>query len=228
MSNEYNLLFKRILSFFIILIHFVILFAFSGETSQVEKDIQRIFKTSFDSAEAFLKKGEYQNSIVKFQEVLSLAEELDYVEGIIQSYMRLGVLYWNTGELEKSTQLYKQALSLEQNHTKNKYAVECQKSLEIYLRYSEGKEYRSSGNYLKSIESFEKAIKLAKEIGSIAHEVKCLRQMSISYWDTNDFQNFSELNQIALKLALNLNNKREEFNSLNNIGLYQKKNRKLF
>ncbi|MDH3353444.1 MAG: tetratricopeptide repeat protein, partial [Nanoarchaeota archaeon] len=211
------------MSWQIISLLFITPLALDGLLFQVDKDVKRKFRISFDSAEVFIKKGEYQDALGKLHEALDLAEEHNYEEGRILCYMRLGLLYWNTGELEESTKLYNNALSLAEIHDKKQYANECRISLDIYKHYSEGKEYRLADSYEKSIESFKKAILLAKQIGSIAHEVKCLRLLSISYWSTSNFPNFFRLNQHALKLAIRLNNKREVFRCLNNIGIYHRK-----
>ena len=148
---------------------------FSHFSLQTDKDIQDMYWKSYDSAEVLLKKGDYHNAISKFEESLGIARENGYYEGTVKSNMRLGLLYWNIGKLEESTKLFKIALSLASKYGELEYVKECQKSLDIYQLYSAGKEYRSSGKYEKSIEGFEKAIKIAKEIKSQAHEVKCLR-----------------------------------------------------
>ncbi len=223
MDNLTNPLLKKISPFLIILIFSITSLTFSDLAFQEDEDVRRMFRTSFDSAELFIKKGKYQKAIGKFEEALGLAEKHGYIEERILCYMRLGLLYWNTGELKESTRQYKKALSFAETHDNKKYTQECRKSIEIYQYYSDGKEFRSSGNYKKSIESFEKAIELSKEIGSKAHEVKCLRQLSINYLDTNSYKDFFKLNQSALKLSLGLNNWREEFRCLNNIGVYQRK-----
>jgi len=204
----------------IVLFLFIMPFAFTDFQFQSNKDVQRIFRTSFDSAEMLLKRGDYQNAIGKFKEALDLAGESGYVEGFLQCYMRLGLLFWNTGELRESAKLYEKALSLAETHDKTRYAQECQKSLDIYQLYSEGKEYRSSGNYENSIESFKRAIELAKEIGSEAHEVKCLRQLSINFLETSDLNKFLFHSLSALNIARRLNHQKEECRCLNNIGIY--------
>ncbi|MDH4219239.1 MAG: CHAT domain-containing protein [Candidatus Aminicenantes bacterium] len=178
-----------------------------------------MYKFYFHSGEIFLKEGDFQNAINEFKKGLSLAEEYDYQEGKISCCMRLGLLYWNTGELEESSQLYKRAILLAERFNFKSYEEECKKSLDIFEFYSKGKEYRSSSNYKKSIESFHKAIELARQIGSDAFEVKCLRQLSIAYWETDNFREFCELNNDALELAKKLNHKREEGQCLNNIGV---------
>jgi CHAT domain-containing protein/Tfp pilus assembly protein PilF len=211
---------KKLFSFLIILFIYIAPLVSSHLRFQSDKDVQNKYKASFDSAEAFLKDGEYQDAIGKFQEALDLAENQGNEEGRILCYMRLGLLYWNIGELKESTNLYTQAFSFAERFEVRKYEEECRKSLDIYQLYTAGKEYRSAGNFDKSIESFEKAIELGKEIKSEAHEVKCLRQLSINFLETSDLKRFLSCSVLALELARRLNHRKEESQCLNNIGIY--------
>jgi len=97
---------------------------------------------------------------------------------------------------------------------------ESRTALEIYRLYKEGKKFRSSGKYQKSIENFQQAIHLARKLKSKEHEVKCLRQLSSTYWELNNLQEFFSLNKEALTIAQSLNHRKEEGRCLNNIGLF--------
>jgi len=218
--NHFNLFLKRKLPFSLIFFLLFTTLMISNPVLQIRRDIPKRYKSYFHSGEIFLKEGDFQNAIKEFRRGLSLAEEYDHQEGKISCCMRLGLLYWNTGELEESSRLYKRALLLAERFNFKSYEEECNKSLNIFEFYSKGKEYRSSSNYKKSIESFHKAIELARQMGSNAFEVKCLRQLSIAYWETDNFREFYELNNDALELAKKLNHKREEGQCLNNIGIY--------
>jgi CHAT domain-containing protein/Tfp pilus assembly protein PilF len=61
---------------------------------------------------------------------------------------------------------------------------------------------------------------LAKEIRSEAHEVKCLRQLSINFLETSDLNKFLSHNLSALNLAKKLNHQKEKCQCINNIGIY--------
>ncbi len=196
---------------------------FSDSFSQRHTDLKSWYKSAFNSGEMFLKKGDFQNAIIEFKKSLKLAEENGNVEGRIISSMRLGLLFWNIGQLDLSTEFYKKA---HKEATKLKLwqlEQKCQHSLRIYEHYAKGKEYRLTGQHQKSIESFQNAIMLSREIDSIAHEAKCLRQMSISFWEMDDLNEFYELNAYALELAKKLNHKKEEGRCLNNIGVFYRR-----
>lgn len=195
----------------------------SNPSLQIKEHIPRIYKSSFQSGEEYLKAGDFNKAIKEFGKSLGLAEDYDYQEGKILCLMRLGLLHWNTGELEESSQFYRSALSTAEKYEFETYAKECLKLLDIYSFYLKGKEYRASGNYQESIGYFQQAVDLAKKIRSEAHELKCLRQMSICYLETSKIQMFFSLNEEALRLAIQLNYKKEKIRCLNNIGIYQKK-----
>jgi len=218
--NFFAMSLKRNLPFSMIFFLLSTTLTISNPVPQIRGNALRMYKSSFKAGEISLKEGSYQNAIKEFEKSLNLAEEYHYQEGRILCCMRLGLLYWNTGELEESSKLYKKALLLAERFDFNSYEKECRKSLNIHELYSVGKEYKSSGNYKKSIESFQKAIEVARQIQSDALEVKCLRQLSIVYWEIDNFREFYELNRDALKLAQKLNHKKEEGQCLNNIGIY--------
>ncbi len=220
-------LINKILIKKVVVCFFVFLFsdapAISCPLLQFGNDIHRIYKSHFDSGENFLSRGDYHQSVQEFRKSLSLAEEYDFREGIVLCSTRLGLLYWNIGELKESAQFYGKALSLAERNGFESFAEESQKLLDIYTLYLEGKEFRASGDYQEAIRRFQSAVDLSKEIGSEAHQLKCLRQMSICYLDTSANQKYFSLNEEAFELALRLNHKKEKIRCLNNIGIYQKK-----
>lgn len=164
--------------------------------------------------------GEFQNAIELFEKSLNIAKKIPDKEKECSTLLKLGLMYWNIGRLKESSEFYKNALSLAQKLNLKNEQEESQNALKIYVFYSEGKKYRSSGQYQESIKSFQKAVNLAKKIGSKEHEVKCLRQFSITYWNSNNLQKFKSLNEEALDIARSLKHRKAEGRCLNNIGLY--------
>jgi CHAT domain-containing protein/Tfp pilus assembly protein PilF len=134
--------------------------------------------------------------------------------------MRLGVLFWNMGQPEKSADLYGGALTLAQSLNLKFEVAECSGFLKIYAAYSRGKDLRSLGRYKESIVQFERAIELAKKMASPEHELKCLRQLSSIYFQLDLLREFFLLNDKAVSIAKTLNHRQEVGRCLNNIGLY--------
>jgi len=206
--------------FILILLIGCMSFLFSDSVPKKNTDAQSRFKYTYNSGEIFLRKGDFQNAIIEFKKSLRLAEENKNSEGEILSSMRLGLLHWNNGQLDLSSEFYERARIEAAEFKLWELEEECQDSLEIYEKYLKGKEFRLSGQHQKSIESFQSAVMLAKKIKSAAHEAKCLRQMSITFWEMDNLNKFYELNEDALELAKKLNHKKEEGRCLNNIGIY--------
>ncbi len=194
---------------------------FSPELFSLNKvDLEQEYFQLFTFAEKIRKDGKFEESIRLFEKSLSVARKITDKKKQCGSLLKLGLLYWNIGQLKESSFHYEHALKLAQRLDLKGMQVESQSALEIYWLYEEGKRFRSSGEYSESIESFKQAIDLARERGSKEHELKCLRQMSYTYWELNKLKKFLSLNREALKIAQKLNHKKEKSNCLINIGNY--------
>jgi CHAT domain-containing protein/Tfp pilus assembly protein PilF len=134
--------------------------------------------------------------------------------------MNLGVLFWNLGQPKESADRYAKALALAQRLGQKDLQHKCSGALKIYEAYSRGKELRSAGRNKESITYFELAVDLARTMKSPEHELKCLRQLSLNYFQLEALKEFFSLNDQALKIARRLNHKQEVGRCLNNIGLF--------
>jgi len=174
----------------------------------------------FDRAEKSRKTGKYEDSINLFEKSLILARRIPDEKKEYESLSRLGLLYWNKGRLVESSDFYKKALFLATRLNLNEKKEEIEKMLKIFEFYTRGKKYRSSANYKKSVKAFDRAIELSREIRSKEHELKCLRQLSITHFYSNELKKFQSLNKKSLEIARSLNHKKEEGKCLNNLGLF--------
>jgi len=206
-------------SFFLIILSFSLSASQNNDLNK-NSDLVQLYTMTINQAEDQLKNGNYDKAIELYKEALIQAGRIDSESEEARCFMRLGLLYWNVGRLNESSDMYKKALSITQKISLKNEQEECLTALEIYKLYSEGKDFRSSRKYEKSIESFKKAINLARKINSKEHELKCLRQLSLTYWELNNFQEFFSLNKEALNIAKILNHKQEKGRCLNNIGIY--------
>lgn len=212
-----------------IAIFLIFLLSVSASTKSPQKnEEENIFVQAYfsllDSGEKSLNQGNFRSAIEAYKQALLWAREELSVQEEIRCYMRLGLLHWNIGQMSKSSEYYKKACSLSIRFKQVEEIEECQTYLEIYCAYTEGKKYRSQKQYEESIGSFNDAIRLARKIESKAHELKCLRQQSVTYWKLYDFQRFLELNEAALSLAKAINHVKEEGRCLNNIGVCHEMN----
>ncbi len=177
----------------------------------------------FKSGVTLRNEGSFKQAIHVFTKSLRLAKRINNEKEQAKCLVNLGILYWNIGMLEDSSNNYKQALYFAERYNFEKMKNRCQNAIKIHNLYKEGKNFRASNKYQKSIESFEKAILLSRENESKEHEVKCLRQLSFTYEELNNNKEFFYLNQVALKIAKNLNHEKEKGRCLINIGIFYKK-----
>jgi len=164
--------------------------------------------------------GDFEKALEFSSRAFSVAQKANYEEGKLDSLIEQGFLYWDLGRMKESSESFTRALPIaEELRTPDKQKV-CSVSLEIYNLYVQGKERRDSAEYQASIDQFKRAIDLARTIQSKGHELKCLRQLSLNYWELKDFQEFYLLNKRGLTIAQEIKHKQEEGRCLNNIGLF--------
>ncbi|KPK37903.1 MAG: hypothetical protein AMJ78_10825, partial [Omnitrophica WOR_2 bacterium SM23_29] len=133
---------------------------------------------------------------------------------------RLGILCWNTGEIDRSFLFFESAKYIEESVESDNKKYFCKIALEIISLYKEAKKYREDNQEIKSLDCFKKAVMLAQEIHCVDFELKCIRQQSISHWRLNEINKFYSCNQVGLRLAKRIKHKIEEARCLNNIGIY--------
>jgi CHAT domain-containing protein/tetratricopeptide (TPR) repeat protein len=192
-------------------------------SSRINSFSQEEYSEYFNQGERSRIQGDYEEAIEFFTKALSLSRKNKETRAEIEALIKLGLLYWNTGRPDDSVDFYKKAQALAENERDEEKKEEIREYIQIYDFYQAGKEYRddySPAKHQKSIESFEKAIALAREIQSKEHELKCLRQLSIAYSELNDLDKFLSLNHTAREIALQINHKQEEGRCLFNIGYY--------
>jgi len=174
----------------------------------------------FQEGDRLRRQGDYESSAA----VLSRCLEASRKEGNstleLDSLQNLGLVYWNNGKLQESTDYYTKALALAQKLSDKKKEEMCSAFLKIYRLYQEAKGFRSSKQLKMATDRFQEAIALSRDIKSPDHEAKCLRQLSAIYWEQADYREFYKLNELAVKISVSIGNKKEEGRCLNNLGLY--------
>ncbi|MBA7632840.1 Photosystem I assembly protein Ycf3 [subsurface metagenome] len=174
----------------------------------------------FNQGENSKLKGDYEESIEYFKKALSLAQKNNDKKGEIESLIKLGLLYWNNGEMSKSISTFKESLSVVEKAQIEEKKDEASDYIQIYEFYRAAKDYRRQEKYQKSIENFEKSIELARKIESEEHELKCLRELSITHIFLDEIDNFFSLNEDALAIARRIRHRQEQGRCLFNIGFY--------
>jgi len=183
---------------------------------------EKILKQMTEGERQF-RRGAFGQALEDFKQSLEMVRAIEDIQREVECLKKLGLIYWNRGQMEESLLSYTQALSLA-GKNKNLDEVEnCRAFLDIYDDYTKGKEYRSLNQNEKSITCFQNAIQLSIEKGSREHELKCCRQLGITYWGIFRLQEFYKFSLRSLELSRDLCHKREEGKCLLNMGLYYQK-----
>ncbi len=180
----------------------------------------QIYKRAVVDGEIQWTMGNFQPAAGRFEEALRLAKKLKNRKEEVFCLTKLGLLNWNLGRMQECYQCYQEGLSMARLAKLKREERICLTALDIYDLYTKGKEARSLGNYQQSIEFLQKAVEMARGIQSREHEVKCLRQMSVNYWEQNKFKEFYDMNIEAQKIAQAVHHRREEGICYNNIGIF--------
>ncbi|MGD9346059.1 MAG: tetratricopeptide repeat protein, partial [Candidatus Aminicenantes bacterium] len=191
-----------------------------------KESIEEKFISSFKKGEIQLRNGKFDKALESFKTSLNLAISGGNEKGEVECYKSIGLIFWNMGQLDRSKEFYSHAQIFSEKYGIYKTQSEYSEYQKIFRLYDEGKENRASNNYQESIANFQKAVNIARAIRSKHHELKCLRQLSLSYWELNDLSTFYNLNERCLRIAKDLNHKREIGRAYNNIGLYYWKTNK--
>jgi CHAT domain-containing protein/tetratricopeptide (TPR) repeat protein len=176
------------------------------------------FSSSYQIAKREMSNGCFQESIRLFKNCILIAKNDDNSK--LDCLTNLGVLYWDIGDLKTSKGYYSDAANLAKSLGQKNCENFSLSALKIHDLYQEGKAYRSTEEFQKSIKAFNRAISLSREIQSPEFELKCLRLLSLTYWEISDFTQFYQLSLAALNLAERLNHNKEKGRCLNNIAAY--------
>ncbi|GAF94560.1 unnamed protein product, partial [marine sediment metagenome] len=215
MKYHKKLIFINLVTLFFVF-HFFSLGLFSFNRIGLDQEYAQFFAKAKKSKEL----GKFDESIKLFEESLAVAKKINDGKRECESLLKLGLSYWNIAQFKTSSLHYKHALELAEKLDLKYLQEKCRSSLELYMLYKEGKKTRSSGEYEKSIEYFEQAIHLAEKSRGQEHKLKCLRQLSQTYWELDNYSKFFRLNEKALMIAQSLNHRKEEGICLFNLGIY--------
>jgi len=171
----------------------------------------------------FQSEGNFSQAADNFNSALSIAFKLKDREKQCHTLIKAGLMQWNMGNLEEAEAKYKKSLNLAEIINSVPLQKKCSAVLKIQSLYSQGRGFRSSGEYNKAINSFQQAIDLACSIHSKEHELKCLRHLSLTYDSQYNLENLHLNAKKALDIARKLHHKREiGLNSIN-LGIFFEK-----
>lgn len=182
-----------------------------------------LFQRSFQSAFSLGSQGEFEQASVALLKALSISRQFKFSYGQSKCLLRLAIIKWDLGHIAESSGYFNEARAVFKNVNDRRAEEYCLKCLKIIQLYNQGKAARdTNANYL-SLEKFEQAIFLGRETGFPDFELKCLRQMGLTYWQMGRLNLFLESNKKGLEISNRINHKIEKGRCLNNIGVYYQK-----
>jgi CHAT domain-containing protein len=167
--------------------------------------------------------GDFEGSSVALKEALELSRESGDCETEADCLTKLGIVVWDLGQIPEAAGFFEGGLSIAQNFDDKRLEHISLKALEIIKLYNTAKGYRTEATLQQSLDCFEQAIALARDVGIPDFELKCLRQKSLTCWQMDDIKEFLACNQRGLEIAEKLNHGKEQGRCLNNIGVYYDK-----
>ena len=123
----------------------------------------------FQEGDRLRRQGEYERSAAVLSKCLEASRKEGQAVLELDSLINLGLVYWNTGKLQESTDYYTKALALARKVSDKKKEEMCAAFLKIHRLYQEGKGFRSSKQLNMAMDRFQKAIALSMEIKSPDH-----------------------------------------------------------
>ncbi len=165
------------------------------------------------------KRGEFPQAIDVFENALK-SGPMD-VRGRVECLIDLGILRWNTDELEASLEALDGALSEAKSAGLADRSAYIQRMIDIERTFVRALRLRADGNNAGSGQAFSQALAGAEAIKSREHRLKILRAWSMSFLYAADGRGkYLELNLEALALAAALNHRGETSASETSIGTY--------
>lgn len=178
------------------------------------------YALAFRQGEADRVRGDFESSINRFKEALTISRQASDTAAEAACLAKLGLLQWNLGRVREAEGSFSEAALKAGAHGPDGAIPNSRAALDIIRLYNQGKDLRLSNALPRSLEAFSEALVIGRRIKGEEFVVKCLRQMSGTYWQMNDLKNFLSSNQEALEIATRLNLKIERGRCLNNLGLY--------
>jgi tetratricopeptide (TPR) repeat protein len=167
--------------------------------------------------------GEFDKAAALFKETLRLTKEIKRPHEEAACLINLGITFWDLGQIQEAARYFADAAALFQIQKDGPAESICRRAVEIARFYKLGKDCRSANQNQKSLEFFNKAVDLGRETGIEDFELKCVRQMSLTYWQMGDMEMFFARNKRGLEIAKKINHRKEVGRCLNNIGVYFEK-----
>ena len=132
----------------------------------------------------------------------------------------MGILKWDLGEIAESERYFREAVAAFLIARDRRSQEFCTRCLDLVSLYNRGKADRKATLFYGSLEKFEAACLLGREVGIPDFQLKCLRQQSLTYLEMRELEMFLENSKKGLDISVVINHRIEQGRCLNNIGAY--------
>lgn len=176
-----------------------------------------------ESGKASQAAGDFETALARLKKALEFSREMKNAQAENDCLFRLGIVSWDSGRIQEAARFFEEASANIRSSGDVELEGICLKAQKIARLYNAAKDHRSSNQFQLSLDDFDQAISLAREIGIEDFELKCLRQESLTYWQMDNAKMFLACNRRGLAIAEKLNHRKEEGRCLNNIGVYYEK-----
>lgn len=202
------------------IICFAPIFTMAIDISDSMKKLDREYAQTFKIATSRWQEGYFEAAFALMSQAYELARSTGDREKEAQALMDLGKLSWAVGEQDESRGFYTRALDACREINLAAKEEECRLALRVLDLYNKGKTDRLQGNLMRSFQNLLEAVQIAQKMGSDEHEVKCLRQLSLTAWAKQERESFLSLNLNALLIAKKIKDLKEQAKCLSNLGMY--------
>ena len=156
----------------------------------------------------YLDTGKYKEAIPYYKRALKIAEESGDVPAQARILSEMFTLYLRIGDIYESAQCMNEALKRAKDNTK------IQGSIFTGLGIS----YMRADRYREALESFRKALKLAKETNNLKDEIICLNYVADVYKQVGKYSQALKYQQQTLDLLKKTDNLYMKIALLNSMG----------
>jgi tetratricopeptide (TPR) repeat protein len=148
------------------------------------------YMRAFGEGESARARGDFEGAVARFNEALTISRQANDATAEAACLAKLGLLLWNLGRVREAEGNYSEAALKAGNPGPGEVLPNSLAALDIIRLYNRGKDLRLSNALPRSLEAFSEALAIGRRIKGEEFVVKCLRQMSGTYWQMNDLKSF--------------------------------------
>ncbi|KQC13303.1 MAG: hypothetical protein APR63_08935, partial [Desulfuromonas sp. SDB] len=158
----------------------------------------------------YINRGQNEKSRVYLKKSATIAENINYLKGMMHAKERIGLIHFNKGEYPEAMKFYKEQLKISKEEgTKN----------EVGKAYGNiGILFSVQGDYKRAMQFYKKQIKISKELNDKNWVSKTIGNMGNDYSSQGNYPKAMECYQTYLKISEELGDKQSIGRAYGNMG----------